>query len=315
MTAYISSFDARNDVADIARALVSDGGAIITSLVSPDVMIRVQQDVESNLSEEELKGSSALWPEGTRTVGGLAGVSRTFAEELLIHDTILQIADAVLKPVQPMVPGELEEQDGAHASVSTLEDGSAQLVWRATNDTSPHCHHYTAGACVMLEVAGGRDDHQILHRENSIYQPFIERLDPPEFILSTMWAGTDFTVENGATRVVPGSHQWPETRLAKANEVMQAAMPQGSVVLWLSRTLHGAAKTAVAERRTGYFASYIADWFRQEENQYIAVPPDVAATYSDRACQLLGYAASDTLGWVKGRDKNNLLRAGHSGQL
>ena len=92
-------------------------------------------------------------------------------------------------------------------------------------------------------------------------------------------------------------------------------MTKGSVVLWLSRTLHGTARSINGKRRTGYFASYIADWFRQEENQYISVPPEVAETYSERARQIIGYCCSDSLGWVKGRDRDNLLRAGRSGQL
>ena len=62
----------------------------------------------------------------------------------------------------------------------------------------------------MLETDAGRDNHQVLHRENAIYQPYVEHLEMPEYIVSAMWVGTDFTEENGATRVVPGSHQWPE---------------------------------------------------------------------------------------------------------
>lgn len=309
----INRFGAQSETAAMADVLERQGGIMIESLVAPEVMDRVNEEVARNVPAEDLQGNSALWPEGTRTVGGLAGVSRTYAEELLTHPTILQIADAVLKPAQPMAPSTLEEKPLDSISVDNLDDGSQQLVIAPTS--AAHCHHYTAGACVMLEVAGGRDQHQILHRENSIYQPFVERLELPEYILSTMWAGTDFTVENGATRLVPGSHRWPESRLASASEIVQAVMPKGSVVLWLSRTLHGAAKTSVSDRRTGFFGSYIADWFRQEENQYIAVPPAVASTYSDRACQLLGYTCSDTLGWVKGRDKHNLLRMGRSGQL
>ena len=127
-------------------------------------------------------------------------------------------------------------------------------------------------------------------------------------------------MENGAVRLVSGGHLWPESRLAEAREIVQAIMPKGSVAVWLSRTPHGAAKTAISGRRTGFFASYIfasyiADWFRQEENPYIAVPMEVVSTYSERAAQLHGYTSSDHLGWVKGRDKYNLLRDDQSDQL
>jgi len=320
MADYINGFAADADSADIAAALVNDGGVIIEELVSAALLDQVRHEVHSNVAQEDQTGSSTLWPEGNVTVGGLAAVSPTFVEHFLIHPKVLEVIDLVLKPEQPMagpasaaVAGDIADLP-KEVAVESLEDGGTQIVWH-TDDTSIHCHHYTVGACVMLEIGAGREEHQFLHRENAIYQPFVEHLDMREFIVSTMWAGTDFTAENGATRVVPGSHHWPEERLAKADEVQQAVMKQGSVVLWLSRTLHGAARSTAAENRTGYFASYIADWIRQEENQYIVVPESVARGYSQKARQIIGYRSSPTVGWAKGRDADNLLEPGHSGQL
>ena len=80
---------------------------------------------------------------------GLAAVSRTFVESLLVHPTVLAIVDAVLQPRQPMAPEKLVERSELPVSVAPLEDGSTQLVWDAD---AHHCHHYTAGACVMLET-------------------------------------------------------------------------------------------------------------------------------------------------------------------
>lgn len=312
---YIASFSAGDSSAEIADALIRDGGAIIERLESAETMNAIHAEVAANVPAEAQEGSSDLWPAGTRTVGGMAAVSPTYVEALLVNQKILEIVDAVLRPIVPFTTPAAEKETPP-MSLSDLEGGGTQLVWGAADpDTSPLCHHYTLGAAVMLEVRGGRDEPQPLHRENAIYQPFVEHLGMREFIVSTMWAGTDFTAENGATRVVPGSHRWPESRIATPAEIVQAQMPQGSVVLWLSRTLHGAASTQVEVQRTGFFASYIADWVRQEENQYITVAPEVAETYSGRARQLIGYRCSDVVGWVKGRDKNNLLVAGHSGQL
>jgi ectoine hydroxylase-related dioxygenase (phytanoyl-CoA dioxygenase family) len=167
----------------------------------------------------------------------------------------------------------------------------------------------------MLEVHRG-GQHQLLHRENAIYQPFIEQFSQTrEFLASVNWAGTDFTLKNGATRLVPGSHEWPEDRIAKESEIAQAVMTKGSVVVWLSRTLHGAGASTSTEGRTAFFGSYVADWLQQEENQYLAVPPEAAERLSDRAQQLIGYQCSDALGWVKGRSRENLLRPGTSGSL
>ena len=315
MAGYLASFRADDRVETIAQALVDEGVVAIDRLVPSSTMDRIHEEINAGVPPEDQQGSSDLWPAGNRTVGGLASVSQTFVESLLVHRKILAIVDIVLQPRQPMATEKLTETGELPVSVEPLEDGGSQLVWSNESADQHNCHHYTAGACVMLEVGEGRGKHQYLHRENAIYQPYIDALPMGEFIVSTMWAGTNFTGENGATRVVPGSHRWPEERLAKPAEIRQAEMAKGSVVLWLSRTLHGAARTLNGERRTGYFASYIADWFRQEENQYISVPPSVAENYSDRARQIIGYCCSDTLGWVKGRDRDNLLRAGHSGQL
>tara|TARA_Y100000031_G_scaffold156542_1_gene211553 strand:- start:2659 stop:3540 length:882 start_codon:yes stop_codon:yes gene_type:complete len=293
--------------------MVRDGGVIISELVPGEVMDEIREEVQRTVPAEEQQGSSALWPEGNNTVGGLAAVSPMFVEKLLVQPKVLEAIDAVLKPNRPMSTDNNAEP-ALPLEMQELEDGGTQIVWNEDVGES-HCHHYTVGACVMLEIGAGRADHQFLHRENAIYQPFVGRLDMREFIVSTMWAGTDFTPENGATRVVPGSHLWPEARLAKPGEITQAVMKKGSVLLWLSRTLHGAAKSTAKENRTGFFASYIADWIRQEENQYIVVPEEIAKGYSQRARQIIGYRSSPSIGWAKGRNADNLLEPGHSGQL
>ncbi len=313
MSGYVSAFSADADVSEVADALVRDGGVIISELMPGEIMDEIRDEVQRSVPAEEQQGSSALWPEGNNTVGGLAAVSPMFVEKLLIQPKVLEAIDAVLKPSSPMSTDNNEEP-APPLEMQDLEDGGTQIVWNK-DVGEPHCHHYTVGACAMLEIGAGRADHQFLHRENAIYQPFVGHLDMREYIVSTMWAGTDFTPENGATRVVPGSHHWPETRLAKAGEITQAVMKKGSVLLWLSRTLHGAAKSTANENRTGFFASYIADWIRQEENQYIVVPEETAKEYSKRARQIIGYRSSPTVGWAKGRNADNLLEPGHSGQL
>ena len=316
MTEYMRRFDRDATASDIATELVARGGTVIESLVRPELMDLVREEIRSDLAAGAERGSSALWPEGNQTAGGLAAVSPTFVEELLTHPTVLEVVDHVLRPERPMVlrREEAKETNRSPATAEPIADGGTQLVWHSGR-TRSHCHHYNVGAAVMLEIGAGREDHQYLHRENAIYQPYVERLDMPEFIVSTMWAGSDFTEQNGATRVVPGSHRWPEERVAHPSEIARAVMSKGSVVLWLSRTLHGAAKSTSTANRTGFFTSYIVDWMRQEENQYIVVPERVARTLSKRARQLIGYRSSPSLGWAKGRDADNLLEPGQSGQL
>ena len=312
---YLTSFTEKDSTEDIVKTLKSDGGVIIERLVPEEVMDEAYQEVQNNVSQAQQSSSTSLWPEGNRTVGGLAAASLTYTEKLVIHPKTLEIVDAMLMPVEPMSGGIPATE--AKSEVVEIGDGGTQVVFKAPLETDPNCHHYNIGAAVMLEVRGGPNSkHQVLHRENAIYQPFIEQLPGiREFLVSAMWAGSDFTRDNGATRVVPSSHRWPEDRIAQENEVVQAEMPKGSLVMWLSRTLHGSAKSNTSQRRTGFFNSYLVDWIRQEENQFITVPPEIAEKLSDKAKKVVGYSASPNLGWVKGRDKDNLLVEGKSSPL
>ena len=327
MTTTLTTFEAKDSVEDIAATLKRDGGVIIRRLAPEQLMDDVHAEIEANVAPADFESNSELWPKGNKTIGALAAASPLFADHLLAHPKVLAVADAVLLPFVPMSPSArsaAEETkrsktlpESGFLSVAQNDGGSTQVIYRATEPgRGPNCHHYTVGATVMLELYGPKRKGQILHRENAIYQPFVEGLpNMPEFIMSAMWAGTDFTKENGATRLVPGSHQWPEERVAQEHEITQAIMPKGSVVLWLSRSLHGAAASTRSEGRVGFFHSYIADWVRQEENQYIAVSPEAARRLSLPARQLLGFRSSPYLGWVKGRDAEDLLTKGVSGTI
>ena len=129
---------------------------------------------------------------------------------------------------------------------------------------------------------------QPLHRDDEIYAA-----RPPEggeWAVILMWAASDFTAANGATLVVPGSHRWPRTRVARPEEVVPAVMRKGSALLHLGSVLHaGGANTTEADR-FGLSVNYALGWVRQIENQYLAVPPDLARTLPDRLVDLLGYS-------------------------
>ena len=247
------------------------------------------------------------------------------ANRLIAHPTLPDIADAMLLPMAPIGPTArlaMADQEEPNAQSLGLLDielndaGNKQLVYKSGDaKKGPNCHHYTVGANVLLEKGPGGNN-QYLHRENAIYQPLAELVsNMPEFIMSAMWAGTEFAQDNGATRLVAGSHKWPEQRIAQEEEIGQAVMPKGSVVVWLSRTLHGAGVNTRQQGRVGFVHSYIADWFRQEENQYLSVPPEAAQRLSLEARQLVGYQCSPTLGWVKGRSATDLLTEGVSSPI
>jgi hypothetical protein len=107
-----------------------------------------------------------------------------------------------------------------------------------------------------------------------------------------MWAVTDFTAENGATRMVPGSNQWPERREVAVADTVPVEMSRGSVLLFTGSVYHGGGANVSDEHRRGLNVGYSVSWLRQEENQYLSCPPDVAATLPEFLQRLVGYSMS-----------------------
>ena len=150
----------------------------------------------------------------------------------------------------------------------------------------------------------------------------------PELQLATVIAFVDFTRENGATRVVPGSHRWPDRQMLPAEQVMQeppgpdqiayAEMPAGSAVVYTGGTIHagGANRTDVPRR-----GAHIELLPRLVAHRGEQLPLDAARRSRRRlprqAQELSGYAVHDSiprgggyLGMVRMQDPVELLARG-----
>jgi ectoine hydroxylase-related dioxygenase (phytanoyl-CoA dioxygenase family) len=105
-----------------------------------------------------------------------------------------------------------------------------------------------------------------------------------------MWALTDFTEANGATRVIPGSHLADHSPdYGEQYPTIPAEMPAGSVLVWHGSLWHGGGANTTDERRVGVAMNYCAGYIRQQENQQLGIPRDVAAGFSPRLRELCGY--------------------------
>jgi ectoine hydroxylase-related dioxygenase (phytanoyl-CoA dioxygenase family) len=115
----------------------------------------------------------------------------------------------------------------------------------------------------------------------------------PSIICNTMWALTDFTAENGATRLVTGTHRAERSPMpfgeAAEAEARAAEMPAGSVLVFDGSIWHGGGANRSSERRLGLALNYCAGWLRQQENQQLGIPRELAQTFSPQLRALVGY--------------------------
>ena len=144
---------------------------------------------------------------------------------------------------------------------------------------------YQLSAPQGIQIGPG-ETAQNLHRDDGVYP--IAR-PHQELVVNTMWALDDFTEANGATHVVPGSHRWFEEVPGAATATLRAVMPAGSVLFFVGSVFHGGGANTTDRPRLGVILEYVAGWLRQQENQYLAVPPAVVRELPQRLQELLGY--------------------------
>ena len=250
---------------------------ILRNLESP-LVLWIQIDIyflaSTSYVERAYKGEGEFWGFKTKRFGALVAKSRTFAEQVAPNPQILSVMDRLLGP--------------------RCKNGQFQL-------------HVT-----QLVQIGPNESPQTMHRDDWL-MPFTP--PGPQCFCSTMWALTDFTVENGATNVILGSHKWTDERTPKeGDEVVQAAMSKGSCLIYVGSIWHGGgANLTKQEWRSGVICGYSLGWVRQEENQYLAVPPHKAKDLPDHVQRLIGYSLhGDFLGWVEGQDPHVVLEDRYS---
>jgi ectoine hydroxylase-related dioxygenase (phytanoyl-CoA dioxygenase family) len=166
----------------------------------------------------------------------------------------------------------------------------------------------------MISI-GPHSPGQSIHRDEWAFDffPFPSNVHPQ---CNTIWAMTDFTEENGATRVIPGSQDWPADRKHSVDETVPVEMTKGSCLLYSGKVYHGGGANRSDAVRTGLNLTYCVAWLRQEENQYLSCPREVALTLDDELLKLMGYQiGAYALGYADDvRDPLDALR-GETGSM
>jgi ectoine hydroxylase-related dioxygenase (phytanoyl-CoA dioxygenase family) len=175
--AQLRSVPNTTSVADILAIVAEEGGVIIEQLLAEDQVRRFNAEIEPALqalspgSKHEVEGLADFHGKNTKRLTNLVTLSKTFREEIIDHDLVADLADTVFN-----------EESGSY--------------WMTTAQ--------------VIEIGPGNTA-QPLHRDLENNYPFIG-MGPtgPEVMINFLLALTDFTDENGATRVIPGSNHWPD---------------------------------------------------------------------------------------------------------
>jgi ectoine hydroxylase-related dioxygenase (phytanoyl-CoA dioxygenase family) len=295
MRATIERFGATGDPDDVVAAIERDGAAIIEGLLSLGVVDRVNDEVSAALDAAD-------------------------PDEVLFN------------PIMSAFHGPFTKQVAGVVGISptfAVEVMCAPLLLALCDRVLlPSCARYQLNIGHLLQRGPGAEE-QWLHRDEAVWS------DVPrphgELQLASVIAFVDFTRENGATRVVPGSHRWPDRELSPSEQMQQqpppepdqiayAEMPAGSAVVYSGATIHAGGANVTDLPRRGAHLSYCLGWLRTEENNYLAAPPSVAAKLPRQAQELLGYAVHDSisrgggyLGMLHMQDPVDLLARGQLG--
>ena len=217
-------------------------------------------------------------------------------DDVLDAATLTALREELAEPLATTAPG-VEEFSGLNTrrfgslierAPSTRQLVTHPLILDVTRtllaDASAIQLHLTQAICI-----GPNSPAQVIHRDQWAFD-FFEFPNGFEVQCNTIWAITDFTEENGATRVVVGSNHGEDKQRLDQSDTVGAVMRAGSVVLYTGAVYHGGgANTTEDETRIGVNITYNRGWLRQEENQYLAVSRECAATLDEPLLRLMGY--------------------------
>ena len=205
--------------------------------------------------------------------------------------------DAVLSEIRPYMEATSNGADDFSGRLTTRTGGlvarSAMCRELIVNPTilaatkaflDPYCVRFQLHLGQIIRLRPGQPE-QLIHRDRWAWGKYLKGVEPQ---FNTIWALSEFSADNGATQVVPGSVDWPDDRHAEAHEICQAIMDPGSALLYTGSVFHGGGANHSNQDRIGMNITYSLGWLRQEENQYLSCPPELARELTPQMQDLLG---------------------------
>lgn len=149
-----------------------------------------------------------------------------------------------------------------------------------------HASSWRFSAAEYIEIGPGEKGQRI-HRDQWKYDTVDFDF---EVELNGMWAITDFTETNGATRIAPGSHRWSNREKVDPSDTIAAEMAKGSLLLYTGSVYHGGGTNDSEEWRSGLSLQHALGWLTQSTNQFLECAPSEVGHWSDELLRFVGYA-------------------------
>lgn len=235
-------------------------------------------------------------------------------EGLFRKETIRQLLDDVLAAAEKVQPGAADQGLGEagkfftgnntirFSSVGRISPTYFELldnpVYEALADAVllPNCGSYWVNTAQVMLI-GPNSDAQMLHRDcgNWEYVSATNWPDSPDVTLSAMIALDEVTEELGATRVIPGSHKWPDWENNGSPEMtVPAEMSPGDALVYTGKVVHGGGANRTTDRwRNAMHLSFVVGWLTPEESSPIDYTDEDLRGYSPRVQRLLGHRSYD----------------------
>lgn len=260
-------------VDEAVEVIMAAGGVIIENFLDTALLQKLKADLDAILVRTPTGRDAEFAGTNTRRAGSLFARTRYMAD-VALHPIFKGAADKILR--------------------KKLSCG-----WMG-NKRIEQVPDIRVGVAQVIQIGPGEAE-QPLHRDDFAF--FWEHTPTSgEARLQVMVAITDFTADNGATRVIPGSHKWDDERMPTLEETIQAEMKAGSALLFIGSTYHGGGANRTSDQwRTGLTMTYDLAQVRQEENMYLALPTEVVKTFTEELQALLGWSwiQSSKMGFVE----------------
>ncbi|WP_030519272.1 phytanoyl-CoA dioxygenase family protein [Nocardia rhamnosiphila] len=253
------------DIAEIREIVDRDGGVIIEGLLTADQVARFNAQIEGPLGalapggKHELEIVNEFHGANTKRLTNLVTHSQLFRDEVIDNDLVHALCEAIF----------LEESG---------------TFWMTTAQ--------------VIEIGPGNRA-QMLHRDLENWFPFVG-MGPagPEVTLNFLIALTDFTEDNGATRVIPGSNHWPDFQdRGTPDQTIPATMKAGDALFFSGKTVHGGGANVTTDQyRRGLAFAFNPGYLVGEEAYPFLVDREVVKTLPERVQRILGFRSQYPLG-------------------